>query len=304
MSEATTRPGGSRELAGKTVARIGFGAMQLHGPGGREAPAGATAEAILREAVEAGANHLDTAEFYGGGEVNRLIRAALSPYAEDLVIATKIGAVELPGGGLTPAQKPSELREQVEANLATLGTEALDLVYMRRVDRAPGLVAEGDQVVDLDDQLAELAALRHEGKLRAIGLSHVSLAQIERALPVGLAAVQNFWGLLRRDDEPALELCAANEVAWVPFFPLGSAFVGSSPRFASVRSVLDEPTVVEIAAELDATPAQVGLAWLLAHSPNVLLIPGTASPEHLRENLAAGSVDLPPETIARLDALA
>jgi pyridoxine 4-dehydrogenase len=291
------------ELAGKTVSRIGFGAMQLHGPGGRQAPDGVTAKAILREAFEAGANHLDTAEFYGGGEVNRLIRAALSPYADDLVIATKVGAVELPEGGLTPAQKPHELRQQVEANLATLGAEAVDLVYMRRVDQAPGLVAEGDQIVDLDDQLAELVALRDEGKLRAIGLSHVSQAQIEQALPVGLAAVQNFWGLLRRDDEAALELCAANGVAWVPFFPLGSAFVGSGPRFASIRSVLDEPTVVEIAAELEATPAQVGLAWLLAHSPNVLLIPGTSSPEHLRENLAVGALELPPEAIARLDAL-
>jgi len=305
MRDTTKKPGGSWELAGKTVARIGFGAMQLHGPGGREAPSAATAEAILREAYAAGANHVDTAEFYGDGEVNRLIRAALSPYAEDLVIATKVGAVEKPEGGLTPSQKPHELRRQVEANLATLGAEALDLVYMRRVDQAPGIIAEGDQAVDLDDQLAELAALRDEGKLRAIGLSHVSQAQIEAALPVGLAAVQNFWGLLRRDDEPALRLCADNDIAWVPFFPLGSAFVGSGPRFASVRSVLDEPTVREIAAaELDATPAQVGLAWLLAHSPNVLLIPGTASLEHLRENLAAGDLELPPEAIARLDALA
>jgi pyridoxine 4-dehydrogenase len=292
------------ELAGKTVGRIGFGAMQLHGPGGREAPSDATAEAILREAYAGGANHVDTAEFYGGGAVNRLIRAALSPYGDDLVIATKVGAVEKPEGGLVPAQKPHELREQVEANLASLGAEALDLVYMRRVDQAPGIVAEGDQVVDLDDQLAELAALRDEGKLRAIGLSHVSQEQIEAALPVSLGAVQNFWGLLRRDDEPALQLCAANGVAWVPFFPLGSAFVGSGPRFASVRSVIEEPTVVEIAAGLDATPAQVGLAWLLAHSPNVLLIPGTSSPGHLRENLAAGDLELPPEALARLDALA
>ncbi len=282
------------ELAGKTVSRIGFGAMQLHGPGGREAPTAAVAEAILREALEAGANHIDTAEFYGGGEVNRLIRAALSPYADDLVIATKVGAVEKPEGGLTPAQKPHELREQVEANLATLGAEALDLVYMRRVDRAPGIIAEGDQVVDLDDQLAELAALREEGKIRAIGLSHVNAAQVEAALPVGIAAVQNLYGLLNREDEPTLELCAANGIAYVPFFPLGSGF-------GDRRKVVDEPLVKEIAAELDATPAQVGLAWLLAHDPHVLPIPGTANAEHLKENLAAGDLRLPAAATDRLD---
>jgi hypothetical protein len=290
------------ELAGKTVSRIGFGAMQLHGPGGREAPAAEVAEAILREAVEGGANHLDTALFYGGGEVNRLIRAALAPYPDDLVLATKVGARELPDGGLTPAQKPEELRAQVEENLRTLGAEALDLVYMRRVDSPPGLVAEGDQVVDLDRQLAELAALREEGKVRAIGLSSVTTAQVEAALPVGIAAVQNHYGLLNRADEPLLELCAANGIAWVPFFPLGSSFDG--PRFAGLRRVLDEPEVREIAAGLGATPAQVGLAWPLAHSPNILLIPGTASPEHLRENLAAGSIELDAEAMARLDALA
>lgn len=291
MTRATTW-----DLAGKTVNRIGFGAMQLHGPGGREAPTAAIAEAVLREAYEGGSNHIDTAEFYGGGEVNRLIRAALSPYGDDLVIATKIGAAEKPEGGLVPAQKPAELRAAVEDNLRSLGAEALDLVYLRRVDSPPGIVAERDQIVDLDHQLAELAALREEGKLRAIGLSAVTAEQIERALPVGIDAVQNLWGLLEREAEPLLRLCAAREVAWVPFFPLGSSFDGR-------RRVFDEPVVQGIAAELDATPAQVGLAWLLAHSPNVLLIPGTASPKHLRENLAAGALELPAEAIARLDAL-
>jgi hypothetical protein len=302
MSETTTRPGGTYELAGKTVARIGFGAMQLHGPGGREAPASAVAEAVLREAVERGANHIDTAVFYGAGEVNRLIRAALAPYPDELVIATKVGAREQPEGGLTPAQKPAELRAQVEENLRTLGAEALDLVYLRRVDSPPGLVAEGDQVVDLDSQLAELAALRDEGKLRAIGLSSATVAQVEAALPVGIAAVQNLYGLLNRAGGPVLELCAANDIAWVPFFPLGSSVDG--PRFEGLRRVVDEPEVREIAAGLDATPAQVGLAWLLAHVPNVLLIPGTADPEHLRENLAVGEIELRAEAMARLDALA
>jgi pyridoxine 4-dehydrogenase len=292
------------ELAGKTVGRVGFGAMQLGDVGEREGPSAEVAGAVLREAVGAGANHLDTAEFYGGGEVNRRIRAALAPYPDDLLIATKVGAVEPPDGGLAPAQKPAELREQVEANLRSLGVEALDLVYIRRVDSAPGIVAEGDQVVDLDDQLAELAALREEGKVRAIGLSHVSREQVERALPAGIVAVQNWYGLLNREDEPTLELCAANDIAWVPFFPLGSAFGDSpDPRFAELRHVRDVPEVQEIAAELGATPAQVGLAWLPAHAPNALLIPGTSSPEHLRENLAAGDLALPAVAMSRLDAI-
>jgi pyridoxine 4-dehydrogenase len=290
------------ELAGKAIGRIGFGAMQLHGPGGREAPAAKVAEEVLRAAVAGGVALIDTAEFYGGGEVNRLIRAALAPYGDGLVLATKVGARELPEGGLTAAQKPAELREQVEENLRTLGAEALDLVYLRRVDSPPGIVAEGDQIVDLDAQLAELAALREEGKLRAIGLSSISAEQVEAALPVGLAAVQNHYGLLARDDEPLLELCAANGIAWVPFFPLGSSFAG--PRFAGLRRVVEEPEVGAVAAEVGATPAQVGLAWLLAHAPNVLLIPGTASPAHLRENLAVGEVRLDAEAMARLDALA
>jgi pyridoxine 4-dehydrogenase len=289
------------ELAGKTVGRVGFGAMQLGEVGGREGPPTEVAEAILREAVRTGANHLDTAQFYGGGEVNRLIREALAPYPEDLLIATKVGAVETPEG-LTPAQKPAELRAQVEENLRALRLDALDLVYIRRVDRAPGLVAEGDQIVDLDSQLAEFTALRDEGKVRAIGLSHVSAAQVEAAIPAGIVAVQNWYGVLNRDDEPTLDLCAANGIAWVPFFPLGSAF-SASPRFEGLRHVRDVPEVREIAVELDATPAQVGLAWLLAHAPNALLIPGTADPEHLRENLAAGDLEIPDEAMARLDAL-
>ena len=296
MSGTTMRPGGTYELADRTVARIGFGAMQLHGPGGREAPPARDAEAILRAAVDGGVNHIDTAAFYGGGEVNRLIRSELAPYPEDLLLATKVGARERPGGEIVPAQKPAELRDQVEENLRTLGVEALDLVYLRRVDSPPGLVAEGDQKVDLDVQLDELSALRDEGKLRAIGLSSVSAAQIDRALPVGIVAVQNFYSLLNRSDEESIAHCAANGVAWVPFFPLGSSFDG-------MRRVFDEPVLQEIAAELDATPAQVALAWLLGHAPNVLVIPGTTSLEHLRENLAAADVVLDAAAMARLDAL-
>ncbi len=297
-----TRSGDAYDLAGKTVARIGFGAMQLHGPAGREGPSTEQAEALLREACAGGADHLDTAQFYGGGEVNRLIRSALAPYPDDLLLATKVGARVL-DGSLTPAQKPAELRTQVEENLQTLGVETLDLVYLRRVDSPPGLVAEGDQVVDLEDQLAELTALREEGKLRAIGLSNVTEEQVDRALPATIAAVQNHYGLLSRAAEPLLEFCAAHGIAWAPFFPLGSAF-GASPLFRDLRQVFDEPEVKEIAAGLDATPAQVGLAWLLAHSPNILLIPGTTSLDHLRDNLAAGDLVLGEEAMRRLDALA
>lgn len=291
------------ELADKSVSRVGFGAMQLGDVNGREGPPTRLAEAILRDAVAAGVEQIDTAQFYGGGEVNRRIRMALSPYPDDLLLATKIGAVEKPDGSLTPAQKPAELRAQVEENLVGLGVEALDLVYLRRVDAAPGLVAEGDQIVDLDAQLGELAALHEEGKVRAIGLSHVSAVQVERAIPTGIAAVQNWYGVLNRKDEPILELCRRHGIAWVPFFPLGSAFT-ESPGFAGLQHVREVPEVQEIAAALGATPAQVGLAWLLAHAPNVLLIPGTADPAHLRENLAAGDLELPAEAIARLDALA
>lgn len=291
------------ELAGKTVSRVGFGAMQLGEVNGREGPPSEMAEAILRDAVAAGVDHIDTAQFYGGGEVNRRIQAALAPYPDDLLVATKVGAVERPDGSLTPAQKPAELRAQVEENLVGLRVETLDLVYLRRVDTAPGLVAEGDQIVDLDLQLDELAKLRDEGKVRAIGLSHISAAQVERALALGVVAVQNWYGVLNREDEPTLELCARHGIAWVPFFPLGSAFT-ASPNFADLRHVRDVPEVQEIAAALGATPAQVGLAWLLAHAPNALLIPGTADPGHLRENLAAGDLELPAEAMARLDSLA
>jgi aryl-alcohol dehydrogenase-like predicted oxidoreductase len=186
------------ELAGKMVSRVGFGAMQLGDVNDREGPPAEWAKAILRNAIAAGVDHIDTAQFYGGGEVNRRIRTALAPYPDDLLIATKIGAVEKPDGSLTPAQKPAELRAQVEENLTGLGVEALDLVYLRRVDAAPGFVAEGDQIVDLDAQLEELAALRDAGKVRALGLSHVSREQVERGIAAGIVAVQNWYGVLNR----------------------------------------------------------------------------------------------------------
>ena len=288
-------PGGTAELAGRPVARIGFGVMQLE----RSAVGRGAALAILRQAVGAGANHLDTAQFYGA--CNDLIREALAPYGHDLVLASKVGAVRDDGAKpvpLVPAQRPAELRVQVEANLASLGAERLSVVNLRRLDTRPGIIAEGEQLVDLDDQLAELTALRDEGKVGGIGLSNVSAGQLRQALPAGIACVQNSYSVLDRTAEPALDLCREHGIAWVPFFPLGSA------GFASMPKVTDNPTVTVIAAELGVTPAQVGLAWQLAHYDRTLLIPGTANPAHLTENLAAGTIKLPAASLTALDQLA
>jgi pyridoxine 4-dehydrogenase len=283
-------PGGTAWLAGRAVARIGFGAMQLEGRNAHRD----RALALLRQAVDAGVNHIDTAQFYG--DCNALIRAALAPYPDDLVLVSKVGAVRDGGGGLVPAQRPHELRAQVEANLATLGVERLGVVNLRRLDAAPGIVAEGDQLVDLDDQLAELAALRDAGKIGGVGLSSVSAEQVDRAAPAGIVCVQNLYSVIDRSAEPVLGRCREHGVAWVPFFPLGSAF-------ANRARVTDNPTVTAIAAELGATPAQVGLAWLLAHDDRTLLIPGTADLGHLAENIAAGAVRLPPAAVTALDHL-
>jgi pyridoxine 4-dehydrogenase len=289
-------PGGEVLLAGRPVARVGYGAMQLaERPGRAPLPAG-EAIALLRAAVELGVNHFDTAQFYGDGLANDLIRRALAPYADDIVLVSKVGAdhVDAPFP-LKPAQRPHELRASVDDNLASLGVDQLAVVNLRRLDIQPGLLATGDQVVDLDDQLAELVALRDEGKIGAIGLSNVTLDQLRQALPVGIACVQNAYSLVERSAEPMLDLCAAEGIAWVPFFPLGSAFPGR-PK------VTDQPAVMEAARALGATPSQVGLAWLRQHAPSVLLISGTSSIDHLRENVAAGELDLPADLIAHLEA--
>jgi pyridoxine 4-dehydrogenase len=284
-------PGGTALLAGRPVARIGFGAMQLaERPGGgvdRE-----TALAVLRQAVDGGVNHIDTAEFYGESTANALIRAALHPYPAGLALVSKVGAVRT-GGGLVPAQKPAELRAAVEANLTSLGVDSLAVVNLRRADTPPGIQVTGDQVVDLDSQLAEMVALRDEGKIGGIGLSHVSAEQLRQALPAGIVCVQNAYSLLDRTSEPVLDLCREHGIAWVPYFPLGSAF----PRFPKTT---EHPAVIAVATRLDATPAQVSLAWLLATYASTLLIPGTADPAHLAENLAAGAVHLDPAALAEL----
>jgi aryl-alcohol dehydrogenase-like predicted oxidoreductase len=284
-------PGGTAKLAGRTVARIGFGAMQLE----RKAVGRAMAVAILRQAVGAGVNHIDTAHFYGSA--NAVIRDALAPYPDELVLVTKVGAVRDADGKLVAAQRPEQLRDQIEANLATLGAEQVGVVNLRRLDAQPGLIAEGDQKVDPDDQLAELAALRNAGKIGGIGLSNVSAGQVRQALPAGVACVQNSYSVLGRSAEPVLLLCREHHIAWVPFFPLGSAFPDR-------RKATDDPTVAAIAAGLGVTPAQVALAWLLAYYDGTLLIPGTSDPAHLAENIAAGSLRLSAASTTALDQLA
>jgi pyridoxine 4-dehydrogenase len=290
-------PGGGSVLAGRPVARLGYGAMQLSGPGTLTAPPRQTAISVLRRAVELGVDHIDTAQFYGAGLANELIRTALAPYPDGLVLVSKLGAEEDAGGRLRPAQRPEELRAGVEANLRSLGVDQVDVVNLRRLDGPPGIQAEGDQLVDLDVQLAELAALRDEGKIGGIGLSNVSLEQLRQALPAGIACVQNAYSVLDRSGESLLALCAEHGVAWVPFFPLGSGFPGR-PKVA------EQPAVVAAATALGCTPAQAGLAWLLHHDPHTLLIPGTASVAHLEENMAVSLVHFDPVTAATLDALA
>jgi pyridoxine 4-dehydrogenase len=290
----TTQAQDRFQLADREVARVGYGAMQLGAASFRTPVPDADALAVLRRAVELGVNHIDTAQFYGGGSTNALIRQALHPYSDDLALVSKVGARHTPDG-LTAAQRPDELRAAVEENLHGLGVDRLTVVNLRRMDLLPGILATGDQRVDLDSQLAELIALRDAGKIAGIGLSHVSLAQFEAAASAGIVCVQNNYSLLDRTAEQLLDRCREQDVAWVPFFPLGSAFAGR-PK------VTDLPAVRAAATRLDATPAQVGLAWLLAHAPNVLLIPGTGSIAHLEQNLAAGTLRLDAATLAEMDA--
>src|SRR6476646_3542619 len=257
------QPGGSAMLAGRPVARIGFGAMQLPGPGvlgpPRDRPA---ALALLRRAVELGVNHIDTAQYYGPDVANELIHAALHPYPEDLVLVTKVGADRDRRGRWISAQRPHELRAGVEATLRSLEVERIDVVNLRLLgaERDPG---DRATQVDLDSQLAEMIALRAEGKIGAIGISSVDIEQLRQALPAGIACVQNSYNLLDRADEPLLNVCREHDVAWVPYFPLGSAFAGAA-------KVTEHRVVRSVAADQGATPAQVCLAWLLAHGPHIL----------------------------------
>ncbi|CAM5601933.1 aldo/keto reductase [Streptomyces fumanus] len=280
-------------FAGRTVFRVGYGALQLERLRDRREDA----VALVRRAVELGVDHVDTAEFYGFGFANDVLRETLRP-EDDVMVVTKVGAAPDPGGPmpLRLAQRPAELRAAVEDNLRSLGTDRLAVVNLRRLDTGPGVRAEGDQIVDLDDQLAVLTALRDEGKIGAIGLSCVTLDGLRRALPAGIVCVQNAYSLVSRDDEDMLRLCTAEGIAWVPFFPLGGAMPG-------LPKVTEEPAVRAVAESLGVTPSQVGLAWLLHHAPNVLLIPGTADPAHLEANVAAGGITFDAAALATLDAV-
>jgi aryl-alcohol dehydrogenase-like predicted oxidoreductase len=272
------------------VLRVGFGAMQL------EDGDVADAVKVLQRAVELGVDHVDTAQFYGRGAVNDRIRTALHPYPEGLRIVTKVGAVTHPTQRLVAAQQPPQLRASVEENLRALGTEHLAVVNLRRADRPPGITATGDQVVDLDSQLAELIALRDEGKIGGIGLSHVSLVQLRQARPAGIVCVQNLYNVLNRGQEDVLTECAEQGVAWVPYFPLGSAF-------DRLPNVTDNPVVIAHAHRLGITPAQAALAWLLGHSPATLLIPGTRNLAHLADNVAVARIELDQEAMTAFDGL-
>ena len=293
------QPGGlaittaTASFAGRPVSRIGYGALQLPRLHDRRDEA----VALLRRAVDLGVNHVDTAEFYGFGFANAVIRQALRPEG-DVLVVTKVGAASNPGGP-TPmriAQRPEQLRASVEDNLRSLGLDQLPVVNLRRLDTGPGLRPEGDQVVDLDDQLAVMTAMRDEGKIGAIGLSSVTPDVLRRALPAGIACVQNAYSLVSRDDEEMLRLCAAEGIAWVPFFPLGGAIPG-------LPKVTDEPVVTAAAESLGVTASQVGLAWMLHHAPNILLIPGTADHAHLEANMAVGEITFGADMLATLDAV-
>jgi aryl-alcohol dehydrogenase-like predicted oxidoreductase len=274
-----------------TVTRIGFGAMQLAGPGVFGPPSDpAAARAVLRRAVELGVDHIDTSQFYGPDVVNDLIREALHPYPEGLRIATKVGGRRDDQGAWLPAQRPEELRAGVEDNLRTLRLERMDLVNLRLLEDESG------PEVALAEQLGTLADLRAEGKLDLIGISNVTRATAEAALDlVDIACVQNSYSVMERGGEDVLGLCAERDIAFVPFFPLGSAFTGGPARLAA------DPAVARVAAKHGATPSQVALAWLLQRDEHILLIPGTSSIRHLEENLAAATLALGADDLEALD---
>ena len=280
-------------LGDKPIGRIGFGAMQLAGPGvfGPPRDPGA-ARAVLRRAIELGVDHVDTSQYYGPNVVNDLIREALHPYPEDLKLVTKVGARRDDKGAWLPALSPAELRQGVEDNLRSLRVERMALVNLRVAD------ASGGPGEPTEEQVATLQDLQREGKLDLIGISNVTLQGLETAAALTeLGEVQNAYSVLDRSNEELVEFCRDRDIAFVPFFPLGSAFAGGPQKLAQ------DPAVAEVAAGRGATPSQVALAWLLARYDRMLLIPGTTSVAHLEENLAAGEVALDADDLARLDSV-
>ena len=274
-------------LGDKPISRMGFGAMQLAGPGVFGPPRDPdAARAVLRRAIELGVDHIDTSQYYGPDVVNDLIREALYPYPENLMLVTKVGARRDDVGRVHPAQQPEELRVGVEENLRSLRLERLDLVNLRLVGARDG------SGTLLEEQLGALEELRQEGKLDLIGLSNVDRAQVQRALAVvDVAEIQNLYSIVDRRDEETLVFAREREIAYVPFFPLG----GGPARLAG------SPAVLQVADKHRATPAQIALAWLLARYDRMLLIPGTSSTAHLEENVAAVSIQLDDIDLAALD---
>jgi pyridoxine 4-dehydrogenase len=275
-------------LGDRTVRRMGYGAMQLAGPGVFGPPKDHDAAlAVLREAIARGVDHIDTSDFYGPHVTNRLIREALHPYPDDLMIVTKVGAVRGADASWNPAQSPAELTQAVHDNLRNLGIDVLDAVNLR----ITGDVHEPTEG-SIAERFATLAELQRQGLIRHLGLSNVTAAQVEEARAIApVVCVQNHYNLAHRGDDALIDDLNAQGIAYVPFFPLG----GFSP--------LQSSTLSDVAARLDATPMQVALAWLLHRSPNILLIPGTASIGHLRENLAAAEIVLPDDALAALDGI-
>jgi pyridoxine 4-dehydrogenase len=278
-------------LGDKPINRMGFGAMQLAGPGVFGPPRDPdAARAVLRRAIELGVDHIDTAQYYGPDVVNDLIREALHPYPANLKLVTKVGARRDDAGGVLPAQRPNELREGVEANLRSLRVERLDLVNLRRVGGGH------DTAIPLEEQLAALNDMRKEGKLDLIGLSNVDRAQVQLALEVvDVAAIQNGYSIIDRQEDEMLDVAREREIAFVPFFPLGSSFNGGPARLAG------DTTIVRVADKHGATPTQIALAWLLARYDRMLLIPGTSSLSHLETNVAAIKLELDDADLAALD---
>jgi pyridoxine 4-dehydrogenase len=283
-------PGGRYQVAGLDLARVGYGAMQLAGPGVFGPPRDHDAAIdVLRTAVRLGINHIDTADFYGPVVTNELIREALAPYPAGLCIVTKVGAVRDERGAWLQDRTPAALREQVHDNLRHLGLDALDVVNLRvgggddGHSPVPGSIAE---------PFGALAELRQEGLIRHLGVSTVSAEQLAEAQGIApVVCVQNFYNIARRDDDALVDLTAAQDIAYVPYFPLGG--------FTPLQSgVLDA-----VAKRLEAAPMSVALAWLLQRSPNLLPIPGTSSVAHLLENVAGAGLDLPADALAELDAI-
>jgi pyridoxine 4-dehydrogenase len=277
-----------RPLGPFSVSAVGFGAMRLTGPGVFGPPSDRDeALAVLREAVDSGVDHIDTAQFYGPDVVNELIREALYPYPEDLILVSKVGARRDRHGRVLAAQEPAQLRQGIQDNLRTLGIASIPVVNLR-------LIGGSEPDAFFDDQLAAMIAARDDGLITAIGLSNITPAHLLHALRVtDVACVQNEFHLANRVSEPVLDECTRRGIAFVPFASLGFGAPGPD-------AVLGRPAVVREAARLGVTPAQVALAWALAISPNMLLIPGTSSRRHLRENLAASSVNLDAEAVRRL----